>query len=240
MIPGRNPVIEALRAGTPIDRVVIQAGTTGRSVEEIRSLAEALGIRVVEADKAGFREIAGTPAAQGVIAFGAPKPRPTLEGILDYSREQQEKGFILLLDEIEDPQNLGALIRTAECTGVQGVVIPRHRAAHVTAAVAKASAGAIEHMRVTEVTNLVTAIDRLKEEGYWVVGLDAGGDRLYTAVDYTTPIALVVGGEGRGLRRLVRGRCDFLVQIPLRGKIASLNASVAGALVMYEVLRARM
>jgi 23S rRNA (guanosine2251-2'-O)-methyltransferase len=238
-ISGRNPVLEALRAGTPLDRIVLQAGSTGRPVEEIRSLAEARGIRVLEADKERFREIGGSPTAQGVVAFATDRPAPTLEAILRVSRERNEKGFLLLLDEIEDPQNLGALIRTAECTGVHGVCIPRHRAAHVTAAVTKASAGATEYIAVAEVANLVTVIERLKEEGYWVVGLDAAGDRPYTAVDYTTPVALVVGSEGKGLRRLVRERCDFVVKIPLRGNIASLNASVAGALVMYEVVRAR-
>jgi 23S rRNA (guanosine2251-2'-O)-methyltransferase len=239
VISGRNPVIEALRAGTPLDRIVIQAGTTGQPVEDIRFLAGERGVRVIEADKERFLELGGGTSAQGVVAFAQPRSAATLEAIMLLSRERGERGFVLLLDEIEDPQNLGALIRTAECAGVHGVVIPRHRAVHVTAAVAKASAGATEHVMVVEVINLVTTIERLKEEGYWVVGLDGGGDRPYTALDYATPIALVVGNEGKGLRRLVRERCDFLVKIPLRGRIASLNASVAGALVMYEVVRKR-
>ncbi len=239
VIPGRNPVLEALRAGTPLDRVVIQRGTTGRPIDDIRALAAQRGVRLVEAEKERFRELGGTPSSQGVLAFAAPRSAPTLESIVASARRREEPGCILLLDEIEDPRNLGALIRTAECSGVHGVVIPRHRSAHVTGAVARSSAGATEHMQVAEVPNLVSAIERLKEEGYWVIGLDAEGDRLYTAAEYTTPVALVVGSEGRGLRRLVRERCDFLVRIPLRGHIGSLNASVAGALVMYEVQRAR-
>lgn len=238
-IIGRKPVIEALRAGTPIDRIVLQEGLTGQPVEEIRGLARERDVRIVEADRKHFQELAGVTSAQGVIAFAAEREPSTLQAITRVAADRGEKGFVLLLDEIEDPQNLGALIRTAECAGVHGVVIPRHRAAHVTGAVTKAAAGATEHIAVAETTNLVIAIERLKEEGYWVVGLDAGGDRAYTAVDYTSPVALVVGSEGRGLRRLVREHCDFLVRIPLRGRIASLNASVAGALVMYEVVRAR-
>jgi 23S rRNA (guanosine2251-2'-O)-methyltransferase len=239
IISGRNPVLEALRAGTPLDRIVIQTGTTGRPVDDIRALAEERNVRVVEAEKDSFRELGGGTSAQGVVAFAHPRCAPTLDAVLRLPGERGEQGFVLLLDEIEDPQNLGALIRTAECAGVHGVVIPRHRAAHVTTAATKASAGATEHVMIVEVTNLVAAIERLKEEGYWVVGLDAGGDRTYTGPDYATPVALVVGSEGKGLRRLVRERCDFLVKIPLRGRIASLNASVAGAIAMYEVVRKR-
>jgi 23S rRNA (guanosine2251-2'-O)-methyltransferase len=239
LIAGRNPVMEALRAGTLLERIVIQAGVSGEPVERIRNLARERGIPLAEIDRERFRSLAGGAAAQGVIAFTAGRKAATLDELLAVGGRMGERGFLLLLDEIEDPQNLGALIRTAECAGVHGVVIPRHRAVHVTPAVVKASAGASEHLPLAEVTNLVAAIERVKEEGYWVIGLDAGGDRPYTAVDYTTPVALVVGSEGKGLRRLVRERCDVVVTIPLRGRISSLNASVAGALVMYEVVRAR-
>jgi 23S rRNA (guanosine2251-2'-O)-methyltransferase len=239
IIAGRNPVLEALRAGTSLDRIVIQSGTTGRPIDDIRALAEERNVRVMAMEKERFGELGGGASAQGVVAFAQPRSLPTLDAVLRLPVERGEQGFVLLLDEIEDPQNLGALIRTAECAGVHGVILPRHRAAHVTPAASKASAGATEHMMIVEVTNLVAAIERLKEEGYWVVGLDAAGDRPYTGPDYSTPIALVVGSEGKGLRRLVRERCDFVVQIPLRGRIASLNASVAGALVMYEVVRKR-
>jgi 23S rRNA (guanosine2251-2'-O)-methyltransferase len=211
----------------------------GDTIEEITSLAGQNGIPVSFVERERFRELSAEPTTQGVIAIVAPKAFVDLEAILESVREKGEKGFLLVLDEIEDPHNLGALIRTAECAGVHGVVLPRHHAATVTPAVVKTAAGATEHIALAEVTNIVATIEHHKEEGYWVVGLDAGGDREYTSLQYDGPSALVVGNEGRGIRRLVREHCDHLVRIPLFGKIRSLNASVAGAIAMYEVARQR-
>ncbi|MBP1654058.1 MAG: rRNA ((2251)-2'-O)-methyltransferase RlmB [Bacteroidetes bacterium] len=239
IIAGRKPVIEALRAGTAIERVVLLAGVQGQGIADIQRLAQQARIPVVQVPRQEFRGLAPDHATQGVIAVVPARSFVELEEILEHPRKRHEQGFLLVLDEIEDPHNLGALVRTAECAGVHGVIIPKHHAATVTSAVVKTSAGATEHMPIAEVTNIAHTLKQLKDDGYWVVGLDAAGDRLYTAVDLELPIALVVGNEGRGIRRLVRERCDFLVKIPLRGKISSLNASVAGAVVMYEVLRQR-
>ena len=239
LIAGRKPVIEALRAGTAIERVLLLAGVQGREIAEIQTLARQARIPVVHLSRQEFDELAPDHATQGVLAVVPSRTFAELEDILEQARRRHEPGFLLVLDEIEDPQNLGALVRTAECVGVHGVILPRHHAATVTSAVVKASAGATEHMLIAEVTNIAHTLKHLKDEGYWVVGLDGAGDRPYTAVDMELPVALVVGNEGRGIRRLVKERCDFLVKIPLRGKIGSLNASVAGAVVMYEVLRQR-
>lgn len=239
IIAGRKPVIEALKAGTGIEKIVLLSGVHGSIIEEIRRLAEKNNIEVQEVDRHEFRSLASHATTQGVIALVPSKQYAGLEEVLEIPGARNEKGFLLLLDEIEDPQNLGALVRTAECAGVHGVIIPKHNSAPVTSTVVKTSAGATEHMAIAEVTNLVNTIKRLKDDGYWIVGLDAGGEKPYAGVDYSTPLAIVVGSEGRGLRRLVKESCDHLVSIPLHGKIESLNASVAGALVMYEVVRQR-
>jgi 23S rRNA (guanosine2251-2'-O)-methyltransferase len=239
IIAGRQPVIEALRAGAKIERIVFLLGAQGRAITDIRLLAEKNGVPVLQVSKQEFRELAVNATTQGVVAVVPTKEFVGVNRIAEIARERNEKGFVLVLDEIEDPHNLGALVRTAECTGVHGVIIAKHRSAPVTTTAVKSSAGATEHMAMAEVTNVVSTIEELKKEGYWIAGLDAGGDRLYTSIDYKGPIAIVVGNEGKGIRRLVKEHCDYLVRIPLYGKIASLNASVAGALVMYEVTRQR-
>ena len=240
MIAGRQPVMEALRAGTHIERVVFLQGVHGRVIDDIRSLSLKQNVRVDDVGRQEFREIASDATTQGVVALVSTWHRYVdLEAVLQIPAERHEEGFLLVTDEIEDPHNLGALIRTAECAGVHGVIIPKHHSASVTGAVAKASAGAVEHMAFAEVTNIVNTLKELKQNGYWIVGLDAAGDRDYTGIDYKTPTALVVGNEGKGIRRLVKDHCDFLAMIPLHGRIGSLNASVAGALVMYEVARQR-
>ncbi len=240
IIAGRQPVLEALRAGTQIEKVALLIGVHGRVIDEIKSFAKQRGVQTVEMARQEFRELASDATTQGVVALvSSGQTYVPLEAILDGARYTNRSGFLLILDEIEDPQNLGALVRTAECAGVHGVILPKHHSASITSAVAKASAGAVEHMAITEVTNIVNTIEELKEQHFWIVGLDTDGEKLYTAVDYSTPVAIVVGNEGRGLRRLVKEHCDFLVRIPLHGKIASLNASVAGALVMFEVARQR-
>ena len=239
IIPGRKPVIEALKSGTPVEKIVFLPGVQGKVIDEIKALAQQRGIPVVQATKQNFRALASDVTTQGVIAVVSRKQYVDLTRILRVAKERNEKGFILILDEIEDPQNLGALIRTAECVGVHGVVIPKHHAASVTTAVVKSSAGATEHMAMAEVTNIANTIIELKKNEFWVIGLDMSGDKLYTEVDYKNPVAIVVGSEGKGIRRLVKDHCDYLVRIPLYGTIESLNASVAGALVMYEVVKQR-
>lgn len=240
-IVGRKPVIEALKAGTAIEKIVLLSGIQGTPIEEIRSLAKQQKVPIVETSRQQFREIANDQMTQGVVATLTTRHKyASVESILEIASRQQTKPLVLILDEIEDPHNLGALIRTAECAGAHGVIIPKHHSAPVNATVTKASAGATEHIAIAEVTNVVNTIDELKKENFWIVGLDEEGDKLFDAVDYTSPIAIVVGNEGKGIRRLVREHCDFLVRIPLHGKIQSLNASVAGALVMFEVVRQRM
>jgi 23S rRNA (guanosine2251-2'-O)-methyltransferase len=239
IIAGRKPVMEALKAGTRVERIVFLVGVQGRVVSEIRGLAERQNVPVTFANKQQFRELATDATTQGVVAIVPAKKFVPLERLLDIPPQRGEKGFLLILDEIEDPHNLGALIRTAECAGVHGIVVPKHHAAPVTSTVVKAAAGATEHMPMAEVTNIVQAIGLLKEHGYWIIGLDGGGEKQYTELDYGTPMAIVVGNEGKGIRRLVREHCDHVVRISLYGKIESLNASVAGALVMFEAARHR-
>jgi 23S rRNA (guanosine2251-2'-O)-methyltransferase len=232
-------VIEALKAGTAIQQVVLLQGVRGRVIDDIRQLADGAQVRVVEYTKQQFRALTANATTQGVIALLPARKLGDLDDLLAGIRARQESGFLLLLDQIEDPHNLGALVRTAECAGAQGVIIPKHHQAPLSSTVSKTSAGASELMPMAEVGNVVGAIERLKQEGYWIVGLSADGEKLYTDVDYTVPVVLVVGNEGRGIRRLVKEHCDHLVKIPLFGNIASLNASVAGALGMYEVVRQR-
>lgn len=240
LIVGRKPVIEALRAGTRIERVVFLLGVQGRVIDDIRRAAEENRVPVVQASRQQFRELATDATTQGVVAIvPAVRSYVSVDEIVAAAEAKQENALILILDEIEDPQNLGALVRTAECSGVHGVVIPKHHAASVTSSVIKASAGATEHMMMAEVTNIVNTIEQLKEMGFWTVGLASDGQKSFTEIDYTTRSAIVVGNEGKGIRRLVREHCDNLVRIPMYGHLDSLNASVAGALVMYEAARQR-
>ncbi len=239
-IVGRRPVIEALKAGTVIEKIVLLEGIQGAPINEIRLLARKQKVPIIETSRQLFREIASDQMTQGVVATLMERHKhASVESILEIANKQQVAPFILILDEIEDPHNLGALIRSAECAGVHGVIVPKHHSAPVNATVTKTSAGATEYVAIAEVTNIVSTIDELKKENFWIVGLDEEGDKLFDAVDYTSPIAIVVGNEGKGIRRLVREHCDFLVKIPLYGKIQSLNASVAGALVMFEAARQR-
>ena len=240
IIAGRKPVMEALRAGTSIEKIVFLLGVQGTVIEEIRQAAQRNKVPVSQSSRQEFRELASDATTQGVVAIV--RDMKTFVGLAEIVRRAEAKGekpLVLLLDGIEDPQNLGALVRTAECAGVHGVVIPKHHAASVTAAVVKASAGATDHMAMAEVTNIVNTLDELKERGLWTAGVALEGDIPYTAFDYTTPAAIVVGNEGKGIRRLVREHCDRLVRIPMYGAIESLNASVAGALVMYEAAKQR-
>ncbi|MBM4160193.1 MAG: 23S rRNA (guanosine(2251)-2'-O)-methyltransferase RlmB [Ignavibacteria bacterium] len=238
-ITGRRPVLEALEAGTPLEKIVLIFGARGTTLQRIRQLARGRGIPVSQMDKRRFSQLFSDANAQGVAAVVGSKAYAEIDDILQAARERGEPPFLLVLDEIEDPHNLGALIRTAECAGAHGAIIAKHQAASVGQTVAKTSAGASLRLPVARVTNVAKAIEELKGDGVWVVGADMTGDRLYSDVDYTGAIAVVVGNEGRGIRRLVKEKCDFIVTIPLYGKIASLNASVAGGLVLYEVARMR-
>jgi 23S rRNA (guanosine2251-2'-O)-methyltransferase len=237
-ITGRQAVLEALKSGRSIEKILTQYGTSGPVVDSIYKLAKQRGIPIAQSGKQKFRQLAGD-SAQGVLAFVAPIEYTEVQDLLTLAEKKHEPPFILVLDEIEDPHNLGALIRTAECTGIHGVVIPKHHAAPVTHTVVKSSAGAVSHVAIARVANIGQTIDDLKRRGAWVVGADANAEKLYYEVDYRGPVALVIGSEGKGIRKLVKHKCDFLVRIPMYGKVSSLNASVAGGLLMFEVARQR-
>ncbi len=231
---------EALEAGSALDRIVIAKGRQDSRIEEIVQLARGRGIAVRFEDRGQLDRLAGTKDHQGVVALAAARAAVTLEDIL--ARANQSKGqigLIVLLDGVEDPHNLGAIIRTALAAGAHGVVIPERRAAGLTDTVARASAGALAHLPVAKVTNLARAMEDLKEAGYWLVGLDERGDKSYTEVDYTTPMGIVMGGEGEGLHELTRKRCDFVVSLPTSGPVKSLNVSVATGVVLFEAVRQR-
>jgi 23S rRNA (guanosine2251-2'-O)-methyltransferase len=239
-IEGRNPVIEALKSGRPINKILL-AGDIGRhtAVAQILNLSQARGIPVEYVTRRVIDESSTTSAHQGVIAYAAAKEYISLEDLLTISRERNEPPLYCILDGIEDPQNLGAILRTAEASSIHGVIIRSRRAVGLTAAVAKASAGAIEYVPVARVSNISQAMVTLKRNGVWVVGIDPAGKIDYSQVDFMLPTAIVIGSEGKGLSDLVKKTCDFLASIPMLGKITSLNASIAAALVMYEALKQR-
>jgi 23S rRNA (guanosine2251-2'-O)-methyltransferase len=239
IVAGRLPVYEALRAGTLLEKIVILFGVKGDQIEKIRTLAKKNNIPVVEVGKQKFRDLVSDTTTQGVVAIVGTKRYVDVDDILKLAKDRGEPPFVLVLDEIQDPQNLGALIRTAECAGMHGVIIPKHHSAAVNQTVAKTSAGASEHMYVAKVTNIAQCLEELKKQGLWIVGTDSQAEKPFTAVDYSGPLAVVIGNEGSGIRKLVKEKCDFVVKIPLFGKVQSLNASVAGALVMYEAVKRR-
>ena len=236
MICGRNPVIEALKSGANIDTIYIDGN--GGSLSVIRRLAKENGIVVKDADDKKLSRMSGGASHQGVVAEGACGEYVTVEDILAVSQEKGTKPFIIICDEIEDPHNLGAIIRTAETSGADGVIIPKRRSASLNATVFKTSAGAASYVPVARVSNLASCIDTLKENGVWVYGTDASGSD-YCDTDLTGGIALVIGSEGFGISKLIQKKCDFMIKLPMLGKINSLNASVAAGIFMYEVLRQR-
>ena len=240
IIEGRNPVIEALKSGRPINKILL-AGNIGRhaAVAEILHLSQAKGIPVEYVTRRVIDKSSATSAHQGVIAYTAAKEYIALEDLSIISRERNEQPLYCILDGIEDPQNLGAILRTAEASSIHGVVIRSRRAVGLTAAVAKASAGAVEYMPVARVSSISQAIMALKRNSVWIVGIDPIGETDYSQVDFRLPTAIVIGSESNGLSDLVKKRCDSLASIPMRGKMTSLNASVAAALVMYEALKQR-
>ncbi len=242
IIMGRNPVKEAIKSGRSIDRILVTSEHDG-SLNEILDLAYDAKLVVRNVERAKLDEICmpfghnGRPGNhQGIIAYIPGVEYCELSDILDYAKEKGENPFVVLLDGIEDPHNLGSIIRSAECAGAHGIVITKRRSASVTAAVVKTSAGATEYMRIAKVVNLPVAIERLKEAGVWVAGADMGGEPMYKA-DLKGPFALVVGAEGTGISRLVKEKCDYIVSVPLMGSMESLNASVAAAVIMYEKVR---
>jgi len=236
LIIGRNPVLEALKAEEPLDTIYMNG--TGGSLGRICTMAKSRGIVVKNVTEQKLSQMANGAAHQGVIATGACASYVTLEDLLDISRKKGTDPFLIVCDEIEDPHNLGAIIRTAETAGADGVIIPKRRSASLNATVHKTSAGAASWLPVARVANLAAALDTLKEAGVWIYGTDASGDA-YDKVDLTGPVALVIGSEGFGMGRLVREKCDFLLRLPMCGRITSLNASVAAGIFMYETLRQR-
>ena len=240
IIEGRNAVIEALRAGAAIDKILIARGETDAALGHIASTARGKGIVVTEADRRKLDGMSRTHAHQGVIALAAVREYASVEDILSAAREKGEPPLVVVCDEITDPHNLGAIIRTAECAGAHGVIIPKRRSAGLTAIVGKTSAGAVSYLPVARVANLTALLKELKEEGLWIFGADAAGDRPLYQADLKGPAAIVIGSEGAGMGRLVAENCDFTVSIPMFGKINSLNASAAAAVLLYEAVRQRL
>ena len=239
MIEGRNAVMEALRAGTPIDKIFLARGETDATLGHIASSAREKGIVVVEADRRKLDGMSRTHAHQGVIAMAAVREYAAVDDILNAAREKGEPPLIVVCDELSDPHNLGAVIRTAECAGAHGVIIPKRRSAGLTAVVAKTSAGAVSYVPVARVPNLTALLKELKDEGLWIFGTAADGDTSLYDADLKGPAAIVIGSEGDGMGRLVAEQCDFKVSIPMKGKLNSLNASAAAAILLYEAVRQR-
>lgn len=240
MIEGRNAVIEALRTQTNIDKIYIQRGETDKTLGHIASKARAAGIVVVEADRRKLDGMSRTHAHQGVIALAAVREYVSLEDILADAAAKGEQPLLVVCDEISDPHNLGAIIRTAYCAGAHGVIIPKRRSAGLTSIVAKTSAGAVSHMKVTRVPNIPALLKDLKKQGIWVFGTAADGTTGLYQADLKGPAAIVIGSEGDGMTRLAVENCDFLVSIPMKGDLNSLNASASAAILLYEAVRQRM
>src|SRR5580693_2511345 len=241
-LTGIHAVREALEAGRAFDRIVIAKGRQDSRVEEIVQVARTRNISVRFEDRGQLDRLADSKDHQGIVALVAARAAGTLDEILAAANAgagRGEKGLIVLLDGVEDPHNLGAVIRTALASGAHGVVIPERRAAGLTDTVARASAGAIAHLPIAKVTNLVRTMEELKEAGYWLIGLDERADKSYTEADYTSPVGIVLGGEGKGLHDLTRKRCDFVVSLPTTGPVKSLNVSVAAGVVLFEAVRQR-
>ena len=240
IIEGRNAVAEALRAGTPIDKVFLLKGEVDLPLRQLANQARQQGAVLAEVDRHKLDAMSRTHAHQGIIAVAAVREYASVEDLLQAARDRGEPPLIVVCDELSDPHNLGAVIRTAECAGAHGVIIPKRRSAGLTAVVAKTSAGAVSHVPVARVPNLPALLDELKEAGVWVFGTAADGDRLLYDADLKGPAAIVIGSEGTGMGRLVAEKCDFKVRIPMKGRLNSLNASAAAAIMLYEAVRQRM
>lgn len=239
IIEGRNPVMEALRSGRTIDKLFVQSGDRNGSCLKILKMARDAHIAVSYVEKAKLDKISSTKAHQGVIAYVAAKEYVGLKDIIKIARDKGEAPFIVICDEINDPHNLGSIIRTANCAGAHGVVISKHNAVGLNATVAKTSAGAVEFTPVAKVSSIAQAVETLKKENIWVTAADMDGSETMYEHDFSGGAAIVIGSEGEGVSSLVKKRCDSIVRIPMLGEISSLNASVAGALMIYEVVRCR-
>jgi 23S rRNA (guanosine2251-2'-O)-methyltransferase len=238
-IAGKNPILEALRSNHPINKIWIGEHSGQGSMKEVISLAKEQNIIVQFVPKKKLDQLANGLTHQGVLASIAAYAYAELDTLFDIAQERNEDPFFLILDEIEDPHNLGSILRTADAAGVHGVIIPKRRAVGLTGTVAKASAGAVQYVPVVRVTNIAQTIDGLKERGVWIAGTDAKAKEDYRMANFALPLGLVIGSEGKGIGRLVLEKCDFTVKLPLVGQITSLNASVAAAILMYEVHRKR-
>jgi 23S rRNA (guanosine2251-2'-O)-methyltransferase len=238
VIFGRNPVMEAIKSGKEIEKIYISKTAKG-NISKIINLAKEAGIVVSTTDNETLSKLAGSQNHQGIVALSAVYQYFEVEDLLEYAEQKKEKPFLLILDEITDPHNLGAIIRSAEAFGVHGIIIPKRRAVGVNATVVKTSAGAVEHMKIAKVSNINNTIRNLKERGLWIVGTDVNGGKSFEEIDYDFPVALVIGNEGKGVSKLVLQNCDFVVKIPMKGKINSLNASVAASLLIYQVVSKR-
>ncbi len=238
-VEGRNSVLELLNSERDINKLYVQKGEKHGSINKIVAIAKEKRVVIVEMDKNKMDEMSETHNHQGVIALVPPFNYCEVEDILEYAKSRNEKVFVLILDGIEDVHNLGSIIRTAETAGVHGIIIPKRRAASVNATACKTSAGAVEYMKIARVNNLADTMKKLKEEGLWIIGTDMENATDYNKQDYTGDIAIVIGSEGFGMSKIVKDNCDFLVKIPMKGKITSLNASVSAGIVIYEALKQR-
>ncbi len=239
-LEGRNALTEALRSGRTIDKVFIAAGETDRGLQRLAAQAKEAGAVVVPVDRRKLDAMSTTHAHQGVITLAAAHEYATIDDILEEAATRGENALIVICDELTDPHNLGAIIRSAECAGAHGVIIPKRRSVGLTATVAKASAGAVEYMKVARVTNINAAMDELKKKGVWIFGTAAEGSIPMYQADLTGPAAIVIGNEGQGMSPLVRKNCDVTVSIPMAGRISSLNASAAASILLYEAVRQRL
>ena len=239
-IEGRNSVLELLESGRDINKIFVTRGEKHGSINKILAIARERKIIVVEKSQKQMEEMAQEENYQGVIAIVPPFEYVEVEDILAYANEKQEPPFVLILDGIEDPHNLGSIIRTAETAGVHGIIIPKRRAASVNSTVNKASAGAVEHMKIARVTNITDTIDQLKQAGLWICGTDINAKKYYYNQDLTGPLGIVIGNEGKGISEKVKKNCDFSVKIPMKGKIQSLNAAVSTGIIVYEAVKQRI
>ena len=239
-VEGRNAVIELLESGKDINKIFITKGEKHGSINKIISMAKERKVILVEKDKRQMEQMAQNENYQGVIAIVPPFEYCEIEDILDKAKEMNEDPFVLILDGIEDPHNLGSIIRTAETAGVHGIIIPKRRAVAVNSTVNKVSAGAVQYMKIARVTNITDSIEKLKEKGLWICGTDISTDTYYYNQDLTGPLGIVIGNEGTGMSDRVKKSCDFLVKIPMKGKVTSLNASVSTGIVIYEAIKQRM
>ncbi|NLO46867.1 MAG: 23S rRNA (guanosine(2251)-2'-O)-methyltransferase RlmB [Clostridiales bacterium] len=238
-IEGKNAITEALKAGRPIDKLYIVRGETDRSIRYIVSMAKEAGAVISEVDRRKLDHMSITHAHQGIIAVAAAREYATVEDMLSLAEAKEEKPLLIICDEVSDPQNLGAIIRTAEAAGAHGIIIPKRRSAGITAIVEKTSAGAVEHMPVARVSNISNTINELKKRGIWVFGASAGGETELWKADFKDSAAIVIGSEGEGMGKLVSESCDYRISIPMKGKVSSLNASAAAAILIYEAVRQR-